>query len=329
MSFEADLLRLSRIVREPVSHGEGYWAGAPGAFHEPTEKAWYLTYRIRRPRGVEPDRGGETHILRSTDLRDWEDVWTAKRSELKTASIERCALRKSEDGIWRNFVSFVDPADGRWCVSVIEAHNLKDLSASEAKPLFKARDFGLEGVKDPWICDVGGTFHMLLSVALPTASTTSASHSTLDIYNTGECVSATALATSTDLRKWDWRGVVLAPAGSGWDQYCRRINSILPLGRRFIGFYDGSASHRENYEERTGIAVSENLREWKVRTPRGPVLISPHATGSLRYIDAQTAGDNAIVFFELARADKAHEMRVASFPIKSLESWLREIETQA
>src|SRR5579885_632593 len=100
---------------------------------------------------------------------------------------------------------------------------------------------------------------MFLSIALPTQRTNDKSHSTLDIYNTGECVSATGLATSTDLDHWEWKGVQFSPASSGWDCYCRRINSVVPAGSGFVGFYDGSASHKENYEEKTGLATSPDL----------------------------------------------------------------------
>ena len=38
-----------------------------GGFFASDEKKWYLTYRIRRPRGVHPDRGGEARIAQSED----------------------------------------------------------------------------------------------------------------------------------------------------------------------------------------------------------------------------------------------------------------------
>jgi hypothetical protein len=51
-----------KIIRKPVGKENGYWAGAPGAFFAGDEVAWYLTYRIRRPRGVAPELGG--HLVR-------------------------------------------------------------------------------------------------------------------------------------------------------------------------------------------------------------------------------------------------------------------------
>lgn len=308
--LNAELLANGQIVREPVGAEQGYWSGAPGAFFAPDERAWYLTYRIRRPRGIAPDRGGEARIARSTDLQRWDDVWSVTKDKYGSASIERSAIRKGADGKWRYFTSYVDPVDGRWCVSMLKGDAVEKLNAAQAQPVFKAPPLGLEGIKDPWVFERDGAFHMLLSVAVPTPKTTDGSHASLDIFNTGDCVSATGLATSTDLDNWQWQGVIFAPAKSGWDCYCRRMNSLVRLREQFFAFYDGSASHLDNYEEKTGLAVSEELRTWTTLTPQGPLFTSPHATGSLRYIDAQTIGGEVQIFYEFARADGAHDLRL-------------------
>ncbi|MBM3837497.1 MAG: hypothetical protein FJ398_05970 [Verrucomicrobia bacterium] len=298
-----------RILREPVGFENGYWVGAPGAFYAADEKALYLTYRIRRPRGVAPDRGGEARIARSTDFQNFQDVWSVTKDQCRSASIERCALRKGPDGQWRYFACFVDPADGRWCVEVIEAPEIRTLDPACSQRLFSAQPLGLEGVKDPWILEERGTFHMFLSVAIKTPKTRDGSHATLDIFNTGECVSATGLAISTDLENWDWQGVVFAPEGRGWDAYCRRINSVVPHEGKYFAFYDGSASHLENYEEKTGLAVSTDLRNWRSLTPEGSCLASPESSHSLRYVDAPVIDGCLRLFYEFARADGAHDLR--------------------
>jgi len=305
-----ELLANGQIIRAPVGDEKGYWSGAPGVFYASDEKAWYLTYRIRRPRGVEPDRGGEARIARSTDLKNWEDIWSVTKDKYNSASIERSAIRKGVDGIWRYFTSYVDPTDGRWCVSVLKNSDPKKFDASKAQNIFKAAPLGLEGVKDPWIFEEKGIFYMFLSIALPTPTTKGSSHSTLDIYNTGECVSATGLAISRDLDNWEWQGVVFKPEATGWDCYCRRINSIIRLGEKYFAFYDGSASHLENYEEKTGIAVSTDFKNWKTATPKNPIYTSPYASTSLRYIDAQIVGEEIFIFYEFARPNGAHDLRL-------------------
>ncbi len=310
IALTSDAFTRGRIVREPVGQSQGYWAGAPGVFYAEDERAWYVTYRLRRPRGVAPDRGGEARIARSTDLVRWDDVWAVTKDRYGTASIERSTIRKGADGAWRYFTSYVDPADGRWCVTMLTAARVSDLDPGRGRTIFTAAPLGLEGIKDPWILASGGQFYMFVSIALPTSRTTEASHTTLDIYNTGECLSATGLAVSRDLETWEWQGVMLSPGERGWDRYCRRINSVVPVGDRYLAFYDGSAGHHENYEEKTGLAWSRDLKVWEVATPDAPIWTSPYASGALRYIDAQPSGGSVLLFYEFAREDGAHDLRV-------------------
>jgi hypothetical protein len=229
VKLTSELLAQGTVIREPVGKEKGYWVGCPGAFYDEVERVWYLTYRIRRPRGVQPDRGGEVRIARSMDLKQWDDVLRITKDQYNSASIERSALHHGRDGLWRYFTSYVDPADGRWCTALMKAAKVEHLDPARREVIFTAAPLGLEGVKDPWVLEADGVYHLFLSIALPTARTNAGSHGTLDIFNTGECVSATGLAVSRDLDKWDWQGVVLKPDATGWDKYCRRINSVIPV----------------------------------------------------------------------------------------------------
>lgn len=312
------ILRDAYVMHEPPGVGQGFWTGAPGAFYARDEQAFYLTYRLRRPRGVPPDRGGEARIARSADLRRFEDIWSVTKDAYDSVSIERSAIRRGRDGVWRYFTSFVDPRDGRWCVSVLRNPDLRRLDPSTARRLFTAAPLALEGIKDPWIFEEAGVYYMLVSVALRTPRTREESHATLDIFNTGDCVSATGLARSRDLDAWEWLGVVFSPGSTGWDAYCRRLTSIVRLRTEYVALYDGSASHLENYEERTGVAVSSNLESWQSLTTEGPALTSAHASGSLRYLDAIATGDGVRAFYEYARADGGHDLRVARLQVNRL-----------
>jgi hypothetical protein len=315
-------LSRGRIIREPVGNRSGYWAGAPGAFYEPAEKAWYLTYRLRRPRGVQPDRGGEARIARSADLTTWEDIWSVNKKEFNTASIERSAIHRGKDKIWRYFTSYVDAADGRWCVAMLRGTDAAQLYTRNVEIIFTAQPLKLEGIKDPWIFRHDDVYYMFLSVAVPTHNTTEQSHASLDIYNTGECLSATGLAVSSDLDHWEWKGVVFQPEAAGWDCYCRRINSVVPMNGNYLAFYDGSAGHAENYEEKTGIAISTDLRHWRTLSVNGPAHISPFGSHSLRYMDAQADGRNAFLFYEYARQDGAHDLRLLTLEQKQFHDSL-------
>jgi len=310
MKLTASMLAEGHVIREPVGSGKGYWVGAPGAFYDPEEKVFYLTYRVRRPRGVEPDRGGEAFIARSTDGFHFDDVLRVTKDRFDSTSIEKCAIRRGADGLWRYFLSYVAPEDDRWCVAMLKGPTLEALDPGKARRVFTAGDLGLEGVKDPSVFEHAGRFHMILSVALPVQETSESSHATADIYNTGECKSATGLASSTDLDDWTWQGVVFQPGETGWDRYARRINSVAEAGDRFLAFYDGAESHLGNYEERTGFAESNTLNDWTCLTPDGPRLVSPNASGSLRYVDALAVGKAIYLYYEFARSDGSHDLRV-------------------
>jgi hypothetical protein len=313
-----ELLAAGIVIREPVGNEQGYWVGCPGAFYDTTERAWLLTYRIRRPRGVPPDRGGEVRVARSADLARWEDVLTIHKDQYSAASIERSCLHRGRDGLWRYYTSYVDPADGRWCIAMMRAAKVEQLDPAKRRVIFTGGPLKLEGVKDPWILEDNGIYHLFLSIAIPTPKTTDGSHATLDIFNTGECKSGTGLAISRDLDNWEWQGVIFAPGDTGWDKYCRRINSVVPLGGRYLAFYDGSASHLENYEEKCALAVSNDLRRWETKSPDGPKFTSPHASTSLRYVDAKFANGRWHLFYEFARPDGAHDMRMITCSEKEL-----------
>lgn len=309
-----ELFAKGTVIREPVGAGSGYWVGCPGAYYDEVEGAWYLTYRIRRPRGVAPDRGGEVRVARSRDLGQWEDVLSIGKDRYDSASIERSCLHRGKDGQWRYLTSYVHPEDGRWCTAVLKAPRVEQLDPAKREIIFRGPPLGLEGVKDPWILERDGVYYLYLSIATPTPKTGADSHASLDIFNTGECKSATGLAISRDLDRWEWQGVVLAPGDTGWDKYCRRLNSVAVLGSasapRYLAFFDGSASHLENYEEKCALAVSSDLRHWQSRSPNGPAFTSPYASTSLRYIDAKFAKGKWHLFYEFARPDGAHDLRL-------------------
>ncbi len=338
-----ELLARGTVIREPVGHEPGYWVGCPGAFFCEGEKAWYLTYRIRRPRGVAPDRGGEVRIARSTDLQRWDDVLTIRKSQFDSASIERSCLHRGQDGLWRYFTSYVHPSDGRWCTAVLKARRVEELDTATAGIIFTGPPLGLEGVKDPWILEENGVYHMILSVATPTLRTSDGSHASLDIFNTGECKSATALASSRDLDRWEWQGVIFVPGEAGWDRYCRRMNSVASVTGdlaaafkargsgsgaavpRYIGFYDGSASHLENYEEKCALAVSDDLQTWRSVSPTGPAFTSPFTSTSLRYLDVKYVAGKWHLFYEFARKDGAHDLRMVTATSEELAAGLRAV----
>jgi hypothetical protein len=299
------------IVREPPGQGPGYWAGAPGAMFDKELSRFFLVYRLRRPRGVEPDRGGETRIASSRDGIAFEDIWSGTKAQVNSTSIERSALVHTAEGVWRLYVSYVDPADGRWQICLVEAAAPNEFDLSSARPILTAADIGEEGVKDPYVFNVAGLYHMVLSYATNNPDAGSQDmHGTNDAYNTGLIKSASGLATSRDGVNWNWEGNILMPNPGQWDQYAARIGTLWYQAPVWIALYDGSADVSANYEEKCGAAYSFDLRTFHRTTPDGPLFNIPHATGSIRYFDVIALPDKTHVYYEMARPDGSHELRV-------------------
>ncbi len=301
------------VVREPLAGRPGYWAGAPGAVYDPTGDRVLLCYRIRRPRGVEPDRGAEVRIIASRDGVSFdEDVFRLEKTTLQSPSIERCALVQLDTNRWVFFVSYVDPADNRWRIDRIEATDPSGFDPEAREPVLLPGELGVEGVKDPFLFRVGGLWHMIVSFATATTNADATQlHGTADAYNTGLIRSATGLAVSEDGRHWQWLGEVFGPRAGGWDRYCSRISTVWHDGGLWCAFYDGSASVQENYEEKLGFAYSFDLRTFHRVTLNGPLCTVPHASGSVRYVDVLDVPDRGrFVYYEVARPDGAHELRV-------------------
>jgi len=300
-------------VLEPPGSEAGYWAGAPGAFYEAESGTFHLYYRLRKPRGL--GRGYECRIARSGDGVHFHDIWSATKEDINTPSMERAGITRTPDGRWRLYIGLVDPADGHWRVDMIEADAPDQFDVKQRTRIFTAGDVGVEGVKDPYPFMIGDRWYLLMSDA-PLASAVSDEektrlHATGDVYTTGRITSETALAVSDDGVHFEWLGEVFSPREQGWDAYCTRINSLLYVPPVFLAFYDGAASVEENYEEKAGLAWSLDLRHFARITTDGPLMLSPHASRCIRYIEALRVGNEYFFYYEYARPDGSHELRVS------------------
>ena len=299
------------VVMEPERNESGYWVGCPTILHDGAH--FWMTYRRRRPRGAEAERGWRCAVARSTDGIHFEDIWHVHKDELKTTSMERfCLFRRSTDG-YRLFLSYVDPQDNRWRIDALDADEPGGLDIGRAAPVLTAASTSTEGVKDPYVLQIGPVTYLFASYAEARQGVGSEAHATADIYNVGATTHPTGLATSLDGMDFAWQGSVL-DVGEGWDRYQARLNSIVPVLGGYVGFYDGSAGHHENYEERCGIAVSSDLYRWRRVSTKKPWVISNQGTGSVRYVDAMILGGKWWIYYEMSRANGAHELRLARLP---------------
>ncbi|MHB8645441.1 MAG: hypothetical protein ACYDAR_06600, partial [Thermomicrobiales bacterium] len=124
----------------------------------------------------------------------------------------------------------------------------------------------------------------------------------------------TGLATSDDGVHWQWNGSILEPRDGWWDSYAARLNSVIYAPPVWIGFYDGSASVAENYEERCGVAYSMDLRVWQRASLTRPVIGPNGGPGSVRYVEAVQGPDWVRYYYEWTRPDGSHELRTSLVP---------------
>jgi hypothetical protein len=305
----------STLILQPENPGPGTWSGCPGVLYEPRERRFLMTYRQRRPRGnPATERGWRCAVAVSADGIHFKDLWAVQKSELGTSSMERFCLLPRMDGGYQLYLSYVDPVDNRWRIDLIEADTPQAFDVRERKPVLTAASTGTEGVKDPYLVRVGPALYLFASFA--SAETLAPgqrahAHASADIYNTGTTTHPTGLAVAPQGGGFEWQGTVLG-VGAGWDRYQARLNSMVPLpGGMWLGFYDGSAGADENYEERCGLVLAHDLRHWTRLSAAAPWMVSPQGTGSLRYLDAVPVGDELWLYYECARADGAHELRLS------------------
>jgi len=302
--------RKGTTVLEPPGSGVGYWVGTPSVLYDEEISKFYLYYRVREPR---PMRGTECHIAESEDGIRFSSIWQARKEDFDSSSVEKSCLIKTLDGQYRLYISFVGHADSRWRIEMMEGSNPAEFRTDKRKVILTASSIQCEGVKDPYVLIVGGKYYMIVSY-VPSPKNVNEElqkrmHTTGDVYNTGVSKSHTGLALSNNGINFSWWGDILSP-GDSWDAYTSRISCVIYLAPVFIALYDGASTVKENYEEKTGLATSFNLTHYDKVTEKKPLLVSPYASGSLRYVDSIIVNGEVYYYYEYARQDGSHELRM-------------------
>ena len=89
------------------------------------------------------------------------------------------------------------------------------------------------------------------------------------------------------------------------------MTSIVYRPPVYYAFYDGRPNVAASYEDKPGLAISHDLRRFTKLSTSGPILRSPYGTGCLRYLDAVAFRNRIYFFYELARQDGPHELRLS------------------
>jgi hypothetical protein len=278
------------VAIQPPGDGAGYWAGGPSA--QLVDGVYYLAYRVRRPIGS--GRGYANVVARSDDGVKFEVIATLNKEDFGSESLERPALVHTPEGKWRLYISCATPGTKHWWVDVLEADHPSEFTAATRRTVLPGDDS--EAVKDVVIKFHQGQWHMWATC-----------HPLNDPEATDRMV--TKYATSADGLEWNWQGLSMTGRPGHWDSRGARVAAVFLDGPVPVAFYDARATARENYEERTGIAVGTDLSSFTAVSDDVD-LQSPWGSGGLRYIDILTLpnGDYRL-YYELCRADGAHDLR--------------------
>ncbi len=288
-----------KVVREPPGPGYGNWVGGKVSYDDASGQ-FALFYRSRRP--LEQGRAGRCAVALSDDGVNFSDVWSATKEDLDANSVEEGHCVRDGDG-WKLYVSYEVAGTSTWRIDVLEASSPERFEAQSRRTVLHPGDFGLDWIKDPFVIRRGSEWWLYAAVPSRTGPRVDGAR-----IEAGP-MDATVLAVSEDGLYFPVIEYVFeAPSDDSWHGKRARINSLIPWDDGYVAFFDGGRTFYDNYEEKAGLALSPDGRQFTRLDTGGPWLSSPH--GIVRYVCAVPVSGRVFFYYEYTRADGSHELRV-------------------
>ena len=280
-------------VLQPADPGPGSWVGGPSAVA--VDGLIYLAYRLRRPVGE--GRGYANVIASSADGRHFSALAVIEWDRHQCDSLERPCLLRTDQGEWRLYISCATPGSKHWRVDLLASATIAGLVDAIPITVLPGNPDRL-AVKDPVIRQISGRWHLWASCH-PLDDPDATDRMTTDLY------------VSQDGIAWTTRGTVLSGTPGTWDARGVRMSDVIQTPDGLRAFYDGRASAAENWEERTGTALAAEAAGAFAAVPGGPVFVSPHGSGALRYLTSvvEPSSGRRRIYYESACPDGSHELR--------------------
>lgn len=342
----------ARIIVPPMEAGEGFWFGG-GNLVQDGDVLWITgRYRNRgdsRTGVAAGTRGVECALFRSTDRgATFNRVRGFSKADLSFASevlsIEGSALHRLPDGGWEllvstekdeaypeSFRSYQKPGTGVWSIDRLTGPTPDGIDPSTIHTVLPSGDAGHLHVKDPVVYD-GPQGVNLLFCSHPVSWASS---------NTGLAVRSSA-GNRFEVRSWD-----LVPRGNVWDVAVTRVTNCLPIPRVgelasanpiVVLFYDGAESLRRldehpsanrrprgySCEELGGAAwaPADDLSASRRLSLTEPFFVSPHGTGSSRYVSTLATDDGIYAIWQQAQPDGSQPLVMNFLPADEIAALL-------
>lgn len=324
----------ARVIVPASRAGEGHWFGG-GNLVADGDVVWlcgrYRDHGDSRTGLAAGVRGWSCALFRSDDGGDsFERVQSWSKAELsrgpEVLSIEGTALHRRGDGRWELFVSteqarpypqryrdYQKPGTGVWSIDCMTGPSPDALAAATLAPVLATDDPAYLHVKDPVaVANAdGGTSLLFCSHPVSWASS-----------NTGLAVRPPGRAGFT-VTSWQ-----VVPRGNVWDVAVTRVTDLLSVPRlgRFAGLpplvvlaYDGAESMRRleenprslsrprgySCEELGGAlwAPADDLSAAQRLSATTPLFVSPHGSGSSRYLSTAVTDEGIVAVWQQAQPD--------------------------